>query len=175
MILFALFIFAPVLYIIVIYLRSVVPALIKKRFLFLLPLAKRFEKKYPRLAKRFEDVLIDIEIHFSKSEKKYLNRYLKSEYETFIDIIRSFYFFWTLPGCILCWIVLKMTESWELGYYIHAWPITWEFVHMKHSFWIMIVLIVALKLALNRIKIPSELEATKNKYKMCMDLLPDEE
>lgn len=175
MILFALLIFFPVLYIIWVYIYSVVPALIKKRFLFLLPLAKKFEKKHPKLAEKVEDLLIDVEVRFPKSEKKFLNMYVKTESETFIDLVRSCFFFLTLPGCILCWIILKMTESWELGVYIHAWPITWEFVHMKHSFWIMIVLLVALKLALNRIKIPSEFETDQNRYRMYMDLLEDKE
>ena len=175
MILFALLIFFPILLLVWVYLKSVVPALIKKRFLFLFPLAKKFEKKYPKLAEKVEDILIDIEVRFPKSEKKYLNMYVKTESETFIDLIRSYWFFWTLLGCILCWIILKMTESYEVGTSMEVWPITWEFVHMDHSFWIMIVLIVALKLALNRIKIPSEFETDQNRYRMCMDLLPDEE
>lgn len=174
MILFALLVFFPVIVILGVYIYSVVPVLIKGRFLFLSKFARKIRKKNPNLPENVEDFLIDIEVRFDESEKKFNKLYVESESETFIDLLRSWWFFWTMPGCILCWIVLKMTESWEIGtYFPYVWPITWEFVHMKYSFWIMIVLLVALKLAMNRIKISSEFETNQKRYKRYMDLLPD--
>ena len=74
---------------------------------------------------------------------------LKVGFHILIGWFKQFGLFFTLPGYILCWIVMYMTEPYEYESWIPEF--LYEFTHVPYSFWIMIAVLVGIHFLLKRV------------------------
>lgn len=78
----------------------------------------------------------------------------KVGFHILIGSMKEFGFWFTLPGFILCWCVLRGTDSkWDLiddyaGFMVPAWRFVNE---VPYSFWIMIAVLVGIHFLLKRV------------------------
>lgn len=80
--------------------------------------------------------------------------HFKSWRHGFIGILQQFGLWMTLPGCVLCWLVLsRMDHQFDLiGEYQEIFIPAWHFVHdVPYSFWVMIAVLVGTHFLLKRV------------------------